>query len=213
MIKVKKFESRQAGGCCYVVSDETGECVIVDPGFNTPEEKKAVSEYIAENGLKPVKLLCTHWHYDHVMGNRFITDTYMVQTYIHPKDKGLLKLTKMICLAFGIQAENPSMDTVDIKDGDVITFGNSSLKVMHTPGHTEGSVCFYSERDGLCLTGDTLFAGSIGRTDFPGGDSGKMQMSLKRLVAELPAQCVIYPGHGEKSTMAIEVETNPFLRD
>jgi glyoxylase-like metal-dependent hydrolase (beta-lactamase superfamily II) len=211
MITVKRFECRQGGGCCYVLSDETKECVIVDPGFNTPQEKQIVSGYIAENGLKPVKLLCTHWHYDHVMGNRFVTDKYKVKTYIHPKDRGLLKFTKAVCLAFGIRAEDPSTDTVDIVEGDVITFGNSRLKVIHTPGHTEGGVCFYSEQDGMCLTGDTLFAGSIGRTDFPGGDMEKMKASLKRLVTELPRACIIYPGHGERSTIAQESKTNPFL--
>ena len=213
MITVKQFYFNDLRECCYVLSDESKECVIVDPGISRTREGERLQQYIAENNLKPVKLLCTHGHFDHVMGNRFITDTYGIPTYIHPADKDLLKVAKATSQLFDIHIEDPSLDTVDINEGDEVTFGISSLKVISTPGHTWGSVLFYSPESKICITGDTLFAGNCGRTDLPEGDSRAMCDSLVGKVARLiPHDTTIYPGHGPDSTMLEELAHNPYLR-
>ncbi|MBQ6311584.1 MAG: MBL fold metallo-hydrolase [Bacteroidales bacterium] len=213
MITVKQFYFNDLRECCYVLSDETRECVIVDPGLSTERERERLKQYISENGLKPVKLLCTHGHFDHTMGNRFVTDTYGIRTYIHPEDRDLLKVAKATSRLFDIHIDDPSLDTVDIKDGDKVTFGNSSLDVISTPGHTWGSVIFYNEAEKICLTGDTLFAGNCGRTDLPEGDSKAMCSSLVDKVARMIRHdATIYPGHGPESTMLEELAHNPYLR-
>lgn len=213
MITVKQFYFNDLRECCYVLSDESRECVIIDPGISTKREGERLQQYIAENNLKPVKLLCTHGHFDHVMGNRVVTDNYNIPTYIHPADKDLLKVARATSQLFDIHIEDPSLDTVDINDGDEVKFGNSSLKVISTPGHTWGSVLFYSAPDKICITGDTLFAGSCGRTDLPEGDSKAMCSSLiDIIVRQIPHDTKIYPGHGPESTMLEEMAHNPYLR-
>lgn len=213
MITVKQFYFNELRECCYVLSDESGECVIIDPGISSQKEQERLAQYISQNSLKPIKLLCTHGHFDHVMGNRFVTDTYGIPTYIHPADKDVMKMTSSTCGLFGINVENPSSDTVDIADGDIITFGNSSLQVISTPGHTWGSVLFYSKDEKICITGDTIFAGSCGRTDLPEGDSKAMCESLVGKIArQIPHDVKLYPGHGPETTMLEELAHNPYLR-
>ncbi len=213
MITVKRFYLNDLRECCFILSDPTKECVIVDPGISNKSERDRIVRYIADSGLRPVKLLCTHGHFDHVMGNRFITETYNIPTYIHPADKDLLKLAKNTCMLFSIAIEDPDTRTTDISEGDRITFGNSWLEVISTPGHTWGSVLFYNPEEKICITGDTLFAGSCGRTDLPEGDSQAMCNSLIKKVAKLlDPETVIYPGHGPESTMAEELAANPYLK-
>ena len=212
MITVKQFYVNDLRECCYILSDNTKGCVIVDPGLSTEKERERVVKYISDNQLKPVKLLCTHGHFDHVMGNRFITDTYNIPTYIHKEDKELLKFTKDTSKLFSIDIENPSLDTVDIEDGDIISFGESTLTVISTPGHTWGSICFYAPAEKICLTGDTMFAGNCGRTDLPEGNNEAMCNSLvKKLATTICPECTIYAGHGPNSTMQEELAHNPYL--
>ncbi|MGM9774784.1 MAG: MBL fold metallo-hydrolase [Candidatus Egerieousia sp.] len=213
MITVKTFYLNELRECCHILSDETGECVIVDPGICSQSEQQRITKYISDNGLKPVKLLNTHGHFDHVMGNSFITATYNIPTYIHAADKELLHHVKNTCRMFGYEIENPSDDIVELSEKEPVTFGNSSLDVIHTPGHTWGSVCFYSENEKLCLSGDTLFAGSCGRTDLPEGDTHAMIDSLiNKLVKIIKPETRILPGHGTETTMLEELAHNPYLR-
>ena len=213
MITVKQFYLNELRECCYILSDESKECVIVDPGISSRSEQERVVKYIAEEKLTPVKLLCTHGHFDHVMGNSFITKTYNIPTYIHPKDRRLLTMARNTCALFGIDIENPPMDNmVDINDSDTVTFGNSTLKVISTPGHTWGSVLFYNPEEKICLSGDTVFAGNCGRTDLPEGSNQAMMTSLTQTVASLPEDTQIFPGHGPSSTIREELAVNPYLR-
>lgn len=213
MITVKTFYLNELRECCYILSDETKECVIVDPGISSKSEQDRIVKYISSENLKPVKLLCTHGHFDHVMGNRFITDTYGIPTYIHPSDKELLKVAKSTCLLFAIAIKEPSLETEDLKDGDTVTFGHSSLQVISTPGHTWGSVLFYNPEEKICLTGDTVFAGSCGRTDLPEGDNKAMCKSLTEIIAKkISPDTILYPGHGPDTTMEEELAHNPYLR-
>lgn len=213
MIRVKQFYLNELRECCYILSDESKECIIVDPGISSQSERDRIVKYIDTEQLKPVKLVCTHGHFDHVMGNAFITEKYNIPTYLNPKDKHRLESAQRDCLMFGYKIEQPPQDTIDINDGEDITFGKSSLKVIATPGHTHGSVCFYSPEDKFVLTGDTVFAGSCGRTDLPEGDDDAMASSLNKIAKTIPADCIVYPGHGPNSTMKDELQYNPFLRD
>lgn len=213
MIKVKTFYVNQLRECCYLVYDQTGECVIVDAGIETPAEQQRIKKFIEENNLKPVKLLCTHGHFDHIMGNAFVTREWNIPTYIHPEDKGQMERAQQYCQMFGYNIEQPPLDTKDLNDGDVIKFGDSQLDVIYTPGHTRGGVCFYSAPDKVILTGDSLFAGSIGRTDLPGGDYDALMDSLHNKVCKVvDKDSVVYPGHGPETTIIHELNTNPFLR-
>ena len=212
MIQVKTFYLNDLRECCHIVYDETGECVIIDPGCQTPGEQQRIVKFVKENGLKPVKLLCTHGHFDHVMGNAFVTRQWNIPTYIHPEDKGQLERAQQYCQMFGYTIEQPPFDTMDLKEDEKVTFGNSALEVIHTPGHTRGGVCFYSAPDKLIFTGDTLFAGSIGRTDLAGGDYDQLMNSLLKKVIRVDPDSRVLPGHGPESTIAQEMHTNPFLR-
>ncbi|HMK95204.1 MAG TPA: MBL fold metallo-hydrolase [Candidatus Limnocylindrales bacterium] len=184
---------------CYVVfSQQTKEAIIIDPGLDLPSEADQIFDYVAQAGLKIKLIVNTHGHPDHINGDAVLQEKYNVPICIHRLDAASLALL-----------ENVSFPpTVLLDEGTLIKFGNESLTVMHTPGHTPGSVCLLGER--LVFTGDTLFAGGIGRTDFPGGSESAMRLSLQRL-ARLPDYFLIYPGHGRPSVMGEEKRVNPFL--
>ncbi len=211
-MQIKTFYFNDLRECTYVLWDETGECVIVDPGCYTDSEKSRLEKFIGENSLKPVKLLNTHGHFDHIMGNAFVAGRWNIKTYIHPEDKPHLERAVQYSNMFGYNVEQPSLETVDLSEGDEIKFGNSALKVLETPGHTRGGVSFYSDNDKFIITGDALFAGSIGRTDLPGGDYDQLMESLLKKIIQVGDDFTVYPGHGPVTTIANEKSSNPFLR-
>lgn len=211
-MQIKTFYFNDLRECTYILWDDTCECVIVDPGCYSESEKSRLEKFILENSLKPVMLLNTHGHFDHIMGNAFVSQKWNVKTYIHPDDKPHLERAVQYSNMFGYNVEAPSLDTVDLNDGDELKFGNSLLKVMTTPGHTRGGVSLYSETDKFVITGDALFAGSIGRTDLPGGDYDQLMESLLGKIIKLGDDYAVYPGHGPATTIANEKSTNPFLR-
>jgi glyoxylase-like metal-dependent hydrolase (beta-lactamase superfamily II) len=184
---------------CYVVSSrETKDAILIDPGLDLIFEADPIFDYIAEAGLKVNLIVNTHGHSDHINGDAIFQEKYNVPICIHRLDAASLAVL-----------ENMNFPpTVLLDEGSLIQFGNESLKVMHTPGHTPGSICLVGER--LVFTGDTLFAGGIGRTDFPGGSDSDMQASLQKLQS-LPDYFLIYPGHGPTSIIGEEKRVNPFL--
>lgn len=212
MITVKAFYFNDIRECTYVAYDETKECVIVDPGCQTPAEQQRLVKFIEQNGLKPVKVLLTHGHFDHVMGAAFVQRQWGIPFYLNSEDKGQLERAQPYCQMFGLNIEQPPTETMDANDGDTIKFGNAELHVIHTPGHTRGCVCYYSLPDKIIFTGDSLFAGSIGRTDLPGGDYDALMESLLGKICKLDPDMKVYPGHGPETTIAHELQTNPFLR-
>ena len=213
MITIKQFYFNELRESTYILSDESKECIIVDPGMSTERERERVQRYIAENGLKLVKAVLTHAHFDHVMGCAWVVKSYGVDVWLHKADKAMLSHACQTCAMFGLQIEEPPTKTIDLVPGEDLTFGKSKLQVIGTPGHTYGSVCLYSPDDNFCLTGDTLFAGSCGRTDLPEGNNQQMCNSLtKIIVSAIKPECEIYSGHGPKTTMAEELAHNPFLR-
>ena len=196
---------------CYIVSDETKECMIVDCGAASVMEQKAISDYISEEGLKPVLYVLTHGHFDHVMGGKWLYETYGLQPTICERDAELYKNFRKDSADMGYRVDYdlPIIGRC-VNDGDTVTFGNTSFKVIHTPGHSKGSVVYYCKEENIAFTGDTLFRGSIGRTDLPGGSMFQMINSL-RLLEQLPDETKIYPGHGYYTTMALEGASNPYL--
>jgi len=197
-----------------VVSDESHECVIIDCGAYYDEECEAIDQYTSTNELTPVHLLATHGHLDHNFGNAYIYRTYGLKAEICAEDEELLaKLPQHAQQLFGmdITDEQPPIGRL-LQDGDTITFGTHQFEVIRTPGHSHGSALFYCEAEKTVFTGDTLFRMSIGRTDFPEGSWKEMEQSLHYIVARLPKEAVVLPGHGPQTTIADEVTYNPYLR-
>jgi glyoxylase-like metal-dependent hydrolase (beta-lactamase superfamily II) len=184
---------------CYVVSSQqTKDAIVIDPGLDFSSEADQIFDYITQAVLNVKLIVNTHGHPDHISGDAVFQEKYNAPIYIHRLDVAFLE---------GLENVNfPA--AVLLEDGSLIKFGNESLKVMHTPGHTPGSICLLGER--LVFTGDTLFAGGIGRTDFPGGSDSDMRLSLQKLM-RLPGYFLIYPGHGSASIMGEEKRVNPFL--
>ena len=197
-----------------MVSDESKECVIIDCGAYYEEEHDAIQRYISTQQLKPVHLLATHGHLDHNFGNVRLFHAYGLKVEIGVEDQQLVEqLPEQARNLFGmsISEERPPIGRL-LKDGDIITFGTHSLKVLNTPGHSHGSCLFYCEEENVAFTGDTLFRMSIGRTDFPEGSWAAMEQSLKNVVAKLPKETTVLSGHGPQSTIADELRYNPYLR-
>lgn len=213
MSEIKTFYLNDLRECCYISYDETGECVIVDPGMQNENEQRRIEKFITSSNLKPVKLLLTHGHFDHIMGVAYVVKQWNTPIYINPNDKNLIADAGKYFNMFGYSVDLPPMQTVDVSDGDIIRFGNTELKAMASPGHTKGGVCYYCEKDNYLFTGDSLFAGSIGRTDLPGGDYDELMESLlNRVLANVDKEAKVLPGHGPETTVIKELQNNPFLR-
>lgn len=196
----------------YVLYDDTKECAIFDPGCSNEDEQQQLVDFISSNGLKPVKLVNTHCHIDHVLGNRFISEKYDLPLVSHRGEKTVLDMQPQISAMYHI-AYNPSPDITEFLDeGDVLQFGNSTLKVFFTPGHSPASISFYHEESGSLIAGDVLFQGSIGRTDLPGGDFDTLAKSIREKLYVLPDDVAVYPGHGPATKIGVEKVTNPFVK-
>lgn len=212
MMEIKTFVCNMLEENCYVVSDETKECVIIDCGAFYGEERDAIVRYIDNNQLKPVHLLATHGHLDHNFGNNTILEHYGLKPEVAEGDRNLMNNYNQQAQKFyGMQLnfELPEAGSV-ITDNQDITFGNHKLEVIPTPGHSKGSVTFYCKEENVAFTGDTLFQQSIGRTDLHGGSMMQIIQSL-RILAQLPDETVVKPGHGNDTTIGRELESNPFM--
>lgn len=198
---------------CYVVSDDTREAVIIDCGALYDAEKQAISQYITRNGLKPVHLLATHGHIDHNLGNRFVEQQWGLRVEIPAADERLIEALPeqaMQLLRMDSRAEDYAPVGRYLRADDVISFGQHQFTLIETPGHTPGGVFYYCEQEQVAFSGDTLFQGSIGRTDLPGGSMFLLIQSL-RMVCQLPDEVRIYPGHGDPTTIGDEVAHNPYI--
>lgn len=212
-MEIRSFTFNPFAENTYILYDETLECVIVDPGCYTTEEQRAMVDFITANNLKPVKLLNTHCHLDHIFGNRFIADTYKLELFIHPNEKEWLEQAPYYSRAmYGVSVEPSPEPAGYLNEGDTVTFGNTSLKVLLAPGHSQGSIVFYNETDKTAIAGDVIFNRSIGRSDLPGGDYQQLENSIRTKIYTLPDETVLYPGHNEPTTVGEEKKFNPFVR-
>ena len=212
MITVKRLVCNMLQENTYIVSDETREAVIIDCGAYYDAERTAIVNYLTSNQLKPVHLLCTHGHFDHNFGNDTIWHTFGLKPEVAAEDEGMMELKTMFKELTGADylGDIPPVGRL-LATGECISFGTHQLKVLSTPGHSRGSVTFYCEAEHAAFTGDTLFRMSIGRTDFEGGSWSDMSHSLKKVLAVLPADTTVYPGHGEPTTIGYELQYNPYI--
>jgi len=178
-MKVHRFIFSPIDENTYVLIDKSGDCAIVDCGCYDDAENEELASYITENKLHPVLLLNTHCHLDHVFGNKFILENYNLRTLCHEKEEMNLKSSIGHAALFGLSMEMPPEPERFVEDNEVIKFGSTELKALHVPGHAGGSLAFYNEKEGCVFTGDALFAGSIGRTDLPGGDYETLMNSIR----------------------------------
>ena len=214
MLNIKTFTCNMLSENCYVVSDDTNECVVIDCGAYYPEEAQAILNYIRKQQLTPRHLLCTHGHFDHCMGNGYIFKAFGLKPEVHQDDNFLMeKMERQTgeILGIPIRLDVPPVDHY-LTDNDSITFGTHTLQILHTPGHTPGGIVFYEANEHIAFSGDTLFRMSIGRTDFERGSYEDMISSLQLLAQQLPAETTIYPGHGPLTTIADEIRYNPYMR-
>ena len=214
MLTIKCFTCNMLAENCYVVSDETRDCVIIDCGAYYPGEGEAIVRYIREQHLTPRHLLCTHGHFDHCMGNGYIFRAFGLKPKAHQDDSFLMEKIEQQTseiLGIPIPLDIPPIDHY-LKDTDTITFGSHTWQILHTPGHTPGGIVFYDAAEHIAFSGDTLFRMSIGRTDFERGSYEEMITSLHQLATQLPADTKIYAGHGPETTMADEIRYNPYMR-
>ena len=214
MITIKQFEFNPFGENTYVLSDETREAIVVDCGCMTAGERSLFSAYLTEHELTSVRLLCTHLHFDHIIGNAFIRDTYGLQPEASRLDVEQLPSLEVQMAGLGLPP-HLIFESVPVEkylaEGDTVRFGRSELQVLSTPGHSPGSLSFYSPADGFVLSGDALFAGSIGRTDLWGGDFRTLITAIREKLLTLPDDTVVYSGHGPATTVSIERNENPYL--
>ena len=214
MINIQRFEVNPLQENCYVVSDDSRECVIIDCGAYYDEESIAIDNYLRKQQLKPVHLLATHGHLDHNFGNAHLFRQYGLKVEICAGDQQLVeRLPQQAAALFGMEIsdDQPPVGRL-LNDGDTITFGQHTLQVIATPGHSHGSCLFYCKEEGVVFSGATLFRMSIGRTDFPEGSWQQMEQSLAKIAGTLPKDTVVYPGHGPQTTITDELQYNPYLR-
>jgi len=212
-MEIKTFTFNQFLENTIVISDSTNECIIIDPGCYNDEEKKTLKNYITTNNLNPVRLINTHCHIDHILGNNFVFRNWGIDLEINEKDLDLLNNADQIAKLYGFtNYERSPMPKKFINEDDIINFGISELKVIFTPGHAPGHISLYSEKDNLIISGDVIFQNSIGRTDLPGGDFNTLINSIKNKILSLDDNVIIYCGHGPNTTVGNERRKNPFLK-
>ncbi len=212
MIKIEKFVFNTFMVNSYLLYDETGDCILIDAACYEPEEEDEIRNFLEANNLTLIRNLNTHCHIDHILGNNFIAQTYKIRPEYHEKSALFFHTLKEIGSSFGYGISQVPEPNRFLEDGETIQLGNSSLKVLYTPGHAEGSVCFYCEDQKFVITGDVLFKDTIGRTDLPSGDFDQLMRSIKTKLFTLPGETIVYPGHGPETSIGYEMVNNPFIR-
>lgn len=211
-MKIKQFIFNPFQENTYLVYDETGEAIVVDAGCYTTTEAAEIKRFIDENKLTVRYLVNTHCHIDHILGINVLKAIYGVEYIVHREELPLLQMAQPHAVTFGFAINSVPQAEKTVEDADSIIFGKTTLRVIHTPGHTPGGICLYSANDRMLLTGDTLFNGSIGRTDLAGGSYSTIIESITTKLLSLPDEVMIFPGHGDYSTVGEERVGNPFLR-
>ena len=212
MISIKTFVFNAFSVNSFVLYDETRDCVIIDPGCYTDEEKQKLALFIDEHQLKPVALINTHFHIDHILGNHFVCERYGLKPTGHVEGSIFWKTAKEFGSVFGVSIDEVVKTEIFVEDGDLIAFGNSHLGVRYTPGHADGSICLVNDPQKFVISGDVLFYGSIGRTDLPTGDFDTLIESLKKRLLVLGDDYIVHPGHGPTTTIGFERLNNPFIQ-
>ncbi|MCC8081529.1 MAG: MBL fold metallo-hydrolase [Clostridiales bacterium] len=206
-LQVLEYNVGDIGTNCYLlVNTATKETIIVDPGGDAP----MLERHITAQGLQPVAVFLTHAHYDHAHHARKVKETYQIPVYVHEDEKETMRNPRInVSSMFGCP-ESYEAD-VFVKDGERLEVAGFDIRVLHTPGHTAGGVCYYFPENKTLISGDALFNGSVGRTDFPGGSMSMLVRSIREKLLVLPRDTEVYPGHMSKTTIGYEADYNPFL--
>ncbi len=211
MIHIKAFTFSPISENTYVLYNNDGKAIIIDPGCYFPNEQETLKDFLTDNSLTPVYLLNTHCHLDHVFGNKWVHENYGLEPHLHPNEEAMLALAPVSGERWGLPFQNYTGPLHFLNDGDTVLLGETEIQVILAPGHSPGSICFYIPSQGDVIGGDVLFRGSIGRTDLPGGDSETLLNSIREKLWVLPDETVVYSGHGIKTTIGYEKRNNPFL--
>ena len=212
MISIKSFTFNPFQENTYIAYDESKECVIVDPGCYDANENAILKSFIEKENLKPVALINTHCHLDHVFGNKFVADTYNLSPVMHKLDLPMLEYAPLAATKYGVHLGELPEVTNFIEEGDFLKFGNSEFEILFTPGHAPGHICLVNKKENIALSADVLFYLSIGRTDLPMGDHETLLTSIREKLFVLDDAMVVYPGHGPKTSIGFEKANNPFLK-
>jgi len=196
----------------YVLYNELKEAIIIDPGCYTRIEEKMLTDFIRKENLKPTLLLNTHCHLDHVFGNNYVSETYGLTAHIHPNEQIVLDRLPEAAAKWGVPTEAYKGSIQYIQEGELISFGKDSFKVLLTPGHSPGSVCFYNSQQDFLMGGDLIFKDGVGRTDLPGANPNDLIKSIREQIFPLPDSLTIYSGHGPVTTWGREKEHNPYIK-
>jgi len=212
MLTVQRFTFNPVQENTYVVYNEKGQCCIIDPGCYFASEEKELQDFVAQNALEPVLLLNTHCHLDHIFGNRFVHKTFNLVLHLSEQEKAVLEYGPISGQMWQLPFDNYDAELKFVKEGDMIQLGEDELHVLFTPGHSPGHLSFYSKENKFVISGDVLFEGSVGRTDLPGGDFTILEESILTKLYTLPEDTIVYPGHGDTTTIGDEMKTNPFVK-
>jgi hydroxyacylglutathione hydrolase len=213
MIHIKSFTFNPFSENTYVLYDESNDCIIIDPGCSHKAEENELVQFIEDHHLKPVRLLNTHCHIDHILGNKFISEKYGLPLEAHELETDNVRRADSYAAMFGMDSLNTPSIAKYLNEGDDIIFGHSRLQVLFTPGHAPGHVVFYDPLQQIVIGGDVLFRESIGRTDLPGGDFNTLIQSIQHKLFVLDDNVVVYSGHGPETTIGYEKQYNPFLQE
>lgn len=211
MLSVKVFTFNPVQENTYLLYNEAGECLIIDPGCYFDNERSMLADFVTSKRLKPVGLLNTHCHLDHVFGNKWVHETYDLRLHLHPEEQQVLELAPATGLMWSLPFDNYQGPYEWLKPGDKIKLGNDELEILYVPGHSPGHVAFYCAAQHFVISGDVLFRESIGRTDLPGGNHALLLSSIRNVMFRLPDDTVVYSGHGSETTIGHEKRHNPFL--
>lgn len=212
MIKVEHFTFNPLAENTYVLSNEKDEALIIDPGCYFTEEERTLQHYITTKQLKPLLLLNTHCHLDHVFGNNWVHKTYGLELHLHKGEVIVLETAPASGNLYGLGFTNYKGPLHFLNEGDEVIFGDDKLEVLLTPGHSPASICFYCKAQHFIIGGDVLFRESIGRFDLPGGNEEVLYKSIREKLYVLPDETIVYPGHGEPTTIGHEKKFNPFVQ-
>ena len=211
MVQIQTFTFNAFAENTYIISIPGGDCMIVDPGCSNNFEQSRLIDYISEQQLTPKYLINTHCHIDHILGNKFVANKFQLPLHAHQGEEPVLAAGTEVAAMYGIHYMGSPEIGVYLQPGDKILLGDTTWQILFTPGHSPASICLYCDSEKLCIVGDVLFEGSIGRTDLPGGDFATLMQSIRTQLLTLEDEVVIYPGHGPTSTIGHERRTNPFI--
>ena len=211
-MKIEKFTFNAFSENTFIVSDNTKECIIIDPGCYNQHEKNELAKYVTDNNLKPVMLINTHCHIDHIFGNKFAAEKWGLELQINKLELRILESSTDVAKLYGFENYEKSPNAkIFLNEHDEIKFGESKLDILFTPGHSPGHIAFHSAKDKVLISGDVLFNNSIGRTDLPGGNYDTLIKSIKEKILLLEDETIVFCGHGPSTTIGSEKLNNPFL--